>query len=76
MQMEIPHNLSDFLRIHRRLFSLNDTLSETSTCLNILNNVEIECSNYFKPPLLVKRCNGSTAGLGYLEVGWIAHVRQ
>jgi hypothetical protein len=22
----------------------------------------------FKPPLLVQRCNGTTAGLGYLEV--------
>ncbi len=25
----------------------------------------------YKPPLLVQRCNGTTAGLGYLEVVWI-----
>ncbi len=47
----IPHNLSDFLRIHRRLFSWNVTLSETSTCRNILNIVELECNNYFQLPL-------------------------
>ncbi len=26
-------------------------------------------------PLLVQRCNVSTAGLGYLKVGWVAHVK-
>ncbi len=25
----------------------------------------------YKPPLLVQRCNGTVAGLGYLEVVWI-----
>jgi hypothetical protein len=27
------------------------------------------------PPLLVQRCNGTTAGLGHLEVGWNAHAQ-
>ncbi len=28
----------------------------------------------YVPPLLVQRCNGIGAGLGYLEVGWVAHA--
>jgi hypothetical protein len=28
------------------------------------------------PPLLVQRCNGTTAGLGYLEVGWDSHAKM
>jgi hypothetical protein len=27
----------------------------------------------FQPPLLVQRCNGTTAGLGYLEVN-VIHI--
>jgi hypothetical protein len=27
------------------------------------------------PPLLVQRCNGTTARLGYLEVHWVAHAK-
>jgi hypothetical protein len=26
-------------------------------------------------PLLVRRCNSTAAGLGYLEVGWVAHEK-
>jgi hypothetical protein len=29
---------------------------------------------FLKPPLLVQRCNGSTAGLGYLKVQGIVNV--
>ena len=28
-----------------------------------------------KPPLLVQRCNGTTARLGLLEVCWVAHAK-
>jgi hypothetical protein len=28
-----------------------------------------------QPPLVVQRCNGTTAGLGHLEVGWKAHAQ-
>jgi hypothetical protein len=27
------------------------------------------------PPLLVQRCNGTAAGLGYLEAGWFVHAQ-
>ncbi len=27
------------------------------------------------PLLLLQRCNGTTAGLGHLEVGWNAHTQ-
>ncbi len=27
------------------------------------------------PPLLEQRCNGTAAGLGYLEVGWDSHAK-
>jgi hypothetical protein len=28
-----------------------------------------------EPPLLVQRCNGTTARLGLLEVCWVAHAK-
>ncbi len=31
--------------------------------------------NFQQSPLLVQRCNGTTAGLGHLEVGWNAHAQ-
>jgi hypothetical protein len=27
------------------------------------------------PPVLVQRCNGTTVGLGYLKVGWVAYAK-
>jgi hypothetical protein len=29
-----------------------------------------------QPPLLLKRCNCTTTGLGYLEVGWVAQAKN